>query len=125
MTTVRAATGSDAETGKTLYAIHCSSCHGATLYGSVNAPSLRNVSRAALDFWLGTGRMPAHLPYAQDIHQRPIFSPAQIASLTEFVMSQSRGSTIMPHVDNTGDLVRGRTLFIMNCAACHGVTGSG
>ncbi|HEY5313416.1 MAG TPA: cytochrome c oxidase assembly protein, partial [Pirellulales bacterium] len=41
--------------GQMLYQIHCSSCHGASLEGSANAPSLRNVSTDAVDFYLTTG----------------------------------------------------------------------
>ena len=40
-------------------------------------------------------------------------------------MSRSHGSTVLPLVDNTGNLARGRTLFIENCSACHGATAQG
>ena len=108
-----------------LYQIHCSSCHGASLEGSANAPSLHSVSTDAIDFYLTTGRMPAILPYGQSEHRTPIFSPAQIDALVAFVMARSHGSTKMPYVDNTGNLVRGRALFTANCSACHGATAKG
>lgn len=111
--------------GAMLYGIHCSSCHGANLQGSANAPSLRNASIDAVQFYLTTGRMPATLPYAQNQHRTPIFSPAQIDALVAFVMARSHGSTTLPYVDNTGNVVRGRALFTANCSACHGATAEG
>jgi ubiquinol-cytochrome c reductase cytochrome c subunit len=111
--------------GQALYQIHCSSCHGASLQGSANAPSLRNVSIDAVQFYLTTGRMPAIAPSEQNQHRTPILSPAQIDALVAFVMSRSRGSTVLPFVDNTGNLARGRALFMANCSACHGATAQG
>ena len=111
--------------GQTLYQIHCSSCHGASLQGSANAPSLRNVSIDAVQFYLTTGRMPAIAPSEQNQHRTPILSPAQIDALVAFVMSRSHGSTALPFVDNTGNLARGRALFMANCSACHGATAQG
>jgi ubiquinol-cytochrome c reductase cytochrome c subunit len=111
--------------GQSLYQIHCSSCHGANLEGSVSAPNLRDVSTDAVELYLTTGRMPAIVPSEQNQHRTPIFSPAQIDALVAFVMSRSHGSTVLPLVDNTGNLARGRALFIANCSACHGATAQG
>jgi ubiquinol-cytochrome c reductase cytochrome c subunit len=111
--------------GQALYQIHCSSCHGMSLQGSPIAPSLREVSIDAVQFYLTTGRMPALVPSEQNQHRTPIFSPGQIDSIVAFVMSHSRGSTILPYVDNQGNLARGRALFMANCSACHGATAQG
>jgi ubiquinol-cytochrome c reductase cytochrome c subunit len=111
--------------GRSLYQIHCSSCHGANLQGSANAPSLRDVSLDAIDFYLTTGRMPTSVLSGQNQHRTPIFSPAEIDALIAFVMSRSHGSRVVPLVDNAGNLARGRALFIANCAACHGATATG
>jgi ubiquinol-cytochrome c reductase cytochrome c subunit len=111
--------------GERLYQIHCSSCHGATLAGSASAPDLRDVSTDAVEFYLTTGRMPAIGPSEENQHRTPLFAPAQIDALVAFVMSRSRGSTVLPFVDNTGNLVRGRALFIANCSACHGAMAQG
>ncbi len=111
--------------GEQLYQIHCSSCHGGALEGSARAPSLRDVSIDAVDFYLTTGRMPAIVPSVQNEHRTPSFSPGQIEALATFVMSRSHGSTTIPYVDNAGNLQRGRSLYIANCAACHGATAQG
>jgi ubiquinol-cytochrome c reductase cytochrome c subunit len=111
--------------GRNLYQIHCSSCHGANLEGTTSAPSLQNVSVNAVEFYLTTGRMPAIVSFEQNQHHTPIFSPAQIDALVAFVMARSHGSTVLPLVDNTGNLAHGRALFIANCSACHGATAQG
>ena len=114
-----------ATSGSNLYAIHCSSCHGANLRGSVNAPSLLDVSTNAMEFYLTTGRMPAIVPYEQNQRRTPALSPGQIDALVAYVMSRSHGSTAVTLVDNTGDMAHGRALFIANCSACHGATAQG
>ncbi|MBC5816267.1 MAG: cytochrome c oxidase assembly protein, partial [Candidatus Eremiobacteraeota bacterium] len=120
---VSAASGITA--GRMLYTIHCSACHAASLQGTARGPSLRAESRAGVDFWLSTGRMPASVPYIQDVHKRSILGPRQIKELTDFVMSRSGGSNTLPSVEDSGDLAHGRALFMANCAACHGATASG
>ncbi|MEO9170409.1 MAG: cytochrome c oxidase assembly protein [Candidatus Baltobacteraceae bacterium] len=111
--------------GEELFAVHCSSCHGANLEGSANGPYLRNVSRMKVEFYLTTGRMPASVPGIQNTRGSPRFTPSQIDALVGFVMSRSQGSNAVVAVDGTGNLQRGRTLFIANCSACHGATGKG
>ncbi len=117
--------GANVDEGRKLFAIHCSACHGANMEGSARAPKLTSASRASVDFWLSTGRMPASVPHIQDMHERSLFDALQINQITDFVMSHSRGSQVLPHVDTSGNLGRGRTLFMGNCAACHGATGAG
>ncbi len=121
----RPAVAANVDRGKLLYETHCSSCHGANLEGSANGPFLRMVSRNAVDFYLSTGRMPASVPGAQNIGRTPIFSPDDIANIVGFVMSRSSGSNEPVHIDTSGDVVRGRALFIANCSACHGATAMG
>jgi ubiquinol-cytochrome c reductase cytochrome c subunit len=111
--------------GRDLFAVHCSSCHGVHLEGSANGPNLRAVSRMTVEFYLTTGRMPASVPGIQNVAGTPRLSPAAIDALVGFVMSRSRGSNAEVRVDNTGNLQRGRALFIANCSACHGATGKG
>ena len=45
--------------GKKLYEVGCASCHGTGGQGSSDGPSLVGVGAAAVDFQVGTGRMPA------------------------------------------------------------------
>ena len=59
------------EEGKKLFAVGCASCHGLNAEGGGNGegkmagPSLIGVGAAAVDFQVGTGRMPAMQPGAQ------------------------------------------------------------
>lgn len=101
--------------GAALYNLYCASCHAVNLKGS-DAPSLRDISQMKLDFHLTTGRMPPdHAP----------LPPAQINAIVSYVMSRSKGSTSAVHIDDSGNIQRGRALFIANCSACHGATAKG
>ena len=48
--------------GRAPYLQYCATCHGTDLRGGLNAPSLRGVAAADVDFMLSTGRMPAPEP---------------------------------------------------------------
>ncbi len=117
--------GSTNQEGRFLYQVHCSSCHGLRLEGSTSAPPLVDVNAAQVDFYVGTGRMPATVPYQQQLHRTPIFSQQQISGLIDYLTAVSHGSRKVPHIEGSGDLERGRTLFMANCAACHGAAASG
>ncbi|MCZ9340541.1 cytochrome c, partial [Streptomyces sp. TRM76130] len=52
------------EEGKQLYAVGCATCHGTGGQGTTDGPSLVGVGAAAVDFQVGTGRMPAQQPGA-------------------------------------------------------------
>ncbi|MDQ2679504.1 MAG: c-type cytochrome [Candidatus Eremiobacteraeota bacterium] len=117
--------GTAATVGGNIFDQRCSSCHGVNLEGSVNGPNLRNVSRMEVQFYLTTGRMPASVPGVQNVHETPRFAPQQIDAVVNYVMSHSHGSNAMARVDNTGNMQRGRALFIANCSACHGATAKG
>lgn len=112
-----------AGSGSTLYKAQCSSCHGANLEGA-DAPSLRNVSRMKVEFDLTTGRMPRSDAGSTTAKAPPLL-PAQIDAIVDFVMSRSHGSNAQIYVSPTGNIQRGRALFIANCSACHGVTAKG
>src|SRR5215470_14237898 len=45
--------------GRKLFVNGCSSCHGINAQGTTDGPSLIGVGAAAIDFQVGTGRMPA------------------------------------------------------------------
>ena len=115
------------EDGKKLFQANCASCHGLDLEGTVNAPSLIGVGAAAVDFQVGTGRMPmqAHGPQAPD---KPVqFTEDQIQSLAEYVATTAPGPGIPDEdlLDGEGDLANGAELFRINCAMCHNVAGAG
>jgi ubiquinol-cytochrome c reductase cytochrome c subunit len=101
--------------GAALYNLYCASCHAVNLKGS-DAPSLRDIGRMKLDFHLTTGRMPP---------DRAPLPPEQINAIVNYVMTRSTGSTSAVHIDDRGDIQRGRALFIANCSACHGATATG
>lgn len=110
----------------TLYAMQCATCHGTSLQGTALAPPLLKVSAAAVDFMLTTGRMPARIPSAQAEQRPSALSGAQIRQLVDYISQRSGGSTSLPQVDPTaGDIVRGRSMFVANCAACHGAFAEG
>src|SRR5450631_175997 len=52
------AASQDVTAGKQLFLANCTSCHGVNAEGRSNAPSLVGVGAAAVDFQVGTGRMP-------------------------------------------------------------------
>lgn len=116
--------------GKDLYESGCASCHGTLGQGSEDAPPIVNVGDAAVDFMLRTGRMPAALPENQAaIAGTPKYSDAERARIVRYVASlgspAAQGPAI-PAIDAaTGDLQRGRRLFLENCAACHGIAATG
>jgi len=53
-----AAAEAQVEDGAKLFAANCATCHGMNLQGTTQAPSLIGVGAAAVDFQVGTGRMP-------------------------------------------------------------------
>lgn len=111
--------------GKALYMTRCASCHGALGQGSNLAPGLIGKSAPDIHLMLDTGRMPASVPYLDEIHERPRFTFPQMTAITNYVLSfDARSDRSLPQVSG-GDVLRGRALFAENCAACHGATGDG
>ncbi|QNO38690.1 c-type cytochrome [Protaetiibacter sp. SSC-01] len=115
------------EEGEKLFAANCASCHGLQAEGTEDAPSLIGVGAAAVDFQVGTGRMPmaANGPQAEE---KPIqFTEPQIAALAAWVASLGPGPSIPDerYLQGDGDLAAGAELFRINCAMCHNVAGAG
>ncbi len=116
--------------GKDLFLRACASCHGQAAQGGRQAPSLIGVGPAAVDFQVGTGRMPLASFYAQADRKPVRYSQAQIAELAAYVYDQS-GDTgpLVPVVTaqdlSAADLAHGGALFRYNCAQCHGAAGGG
>ncbi len=83
---------------------------------------------AAVDFQVGTGRMPAQQPGAQIPRKKVIYSQAEIDQLAAYVASLGAGPTIptKSQVSPEGaDIAKGGELFRTNCAQCHNFTGKG
>jgi ubiquinol-cytochrome c reductase cytochrome c subunit len=107
-----------------VYAQRCSSCHALSLLGTADGPPLDGVGAAYTDFMLRTGRMPAAIPTGQPLHERALLEDAQIRAVVAYVTRVGGGDPTLPVVGR-GDPVRGRTVFVQNCQACHGVSGRG
>ncbi|MGI5257373.1 cytochrome bc1 complex diheme cytochrome c subunit [Streptomyces angustmyceticus] len=114
--------------GKKLFAVGCASCHGTGGQGTSDGPSLVGVGAAAVDFQVGTGRMPAQQPGAQVPRKKNIYTNAQIDQLAAYVASLGPGPSV-PSKEQYGsdgaDIGKGGELFRTNCAQCHNFTGKG
>jgi len=116
------------EEGKKLYATGCASCHGTGGQGTSDGPSLVGVGAAAVDFQVGTGRMPAQSPGAQVPEKPPVYTQAQIDQLAAYIASLGPGPSIPTEeqYDPAGaNTAAGGELFRTNCAQCHNFTGEG
>ncbi|MFE7842503.1 c-type cytochrome [Streptomyces sp. NPDC057474] len=116
------------EEGKKLYAVGCASCHGTGGQGTTDGPPLVGVGAAAVDFQVGTGRMPAQQPGAQIPKKPVVYSQAEIDQLAAYIASLGAGPEIPTEnaYDPEGaDIAEGGELFRTNCAQCHNFTGKG
>ncbi|AOP46281.1 c-type cytochrome [Streptomyces lydicus] len=114
--------------GKKLYAVGCASCHGTGGQGTSDGPSLVGVGAAAVDFQVGTGRMPAQQPGAQVPRKKPIYNNAQREQLAAYVASLGPGPSVPDKSEYSSDganIGKGGELFRTNCAQCHNFTGKG
>jgi ubiquinol-cytochrome c reductase cytochrome c subunit len=116
------------EEGKKLYTVGCASCHGTGGQGTTDGPSLVGVGSAAVDFQVGTGRMPAQQPGAQVPKKKVIYSQSQIDQLAAYVASLGAGPitpTEKQYSPDGADIAKGGDLFRNNCSQCHNFTGKG
>ncbi|MFC8435245.1 c-type cytochrome [Streptomyces sp. NPDC057253] len=114
--------------GKKLFAVGCASCHGTGGQGSSDGPSLVGVGAAAVDFQVGTGRMPAQQPGAQVPRKKVIYTQAEIDQLAAYISSLGAGPTIPTEAQygpDGADIAKGGELFRDNCTQCHNFTGKG
>ena len=115
--------------GRKLYEVGCASCHGTGGQGSSDGPSLVGVGSAAVDFQVGTGRMPAATSQgAQVPRKKPVYTQTQIDQLAAYIASLGAGP-VVPTKQQYGpagaDIAKGGELFRTNCAQCHNFTGKG
>jgi quinol---cytochrome-c reductase cytochrome c subunit len=116
--------------GRSLFESNCASCHGTEAEGSAVAPPLQGLGPATVDFWVSTGRMPLANPTAQPLRKPPRFNRRQTLQIVAFVSSLAPTSPDFPNgipTVNTAsaNLAEGMSMFVLNCAPCHTVTGSG
>ena len=115
------------EEGGKLFASNCASCHGLNAEGSAAGPTLIGAGALAVDFQVGTGRMPmaASGPQAE---VKPVqFTQPQIEAMAAWVADLAPGPAVPPnrYIAGDGDAASGAELFRINCAMCHNVAGAG
>jgi ubiquinol-cytochrome c reductase cytochrome c subunit len=112
--------------GQQLYETNCTTCHGTDATGTDNGPSLQGVGPAAVNFQVSTGRMPLANPADQPQRQPSQFTPEETAALVAYVASIAPGGPAIPDVSiENGNLATGMSLYLGNCASCHGAGASG
>lgn len=121
----RTHTSSQLQLGQTLFEENCSSCHGTDAQGSALAPNLQGLGAATVDLWVSSGWMPLANPTAQPIHKPNKFDRAQTVAIANWVGSLAGGMPI-PHPDIAkASVAQGMSVFALNCAPCHTITGAG
>ncbi len=113
--------------GEALFSANCSSCHGPEALGTTRAPNLQGLGAGTVDFWVSTGRMPLANSSVQATRKPPRFNRLQTLEIAAWVQSLTPGEGVQVPVVRTdhADLEAGNTLFTLNCAACHTITGAG
>ena len=128
------ASSEDIKAGKDLFVANCATCHGTNAEGRTDSdgntigPSLIGVGAAAVDFQVGTGRMPMQASGPQAARKAPQFNEKQTEQLAAYVASLGPGPSV-PTADavdpSKGDAVKGGQIFRVNCAMCHNAAGAG
>jgi ubiquinol-cytochrome c reductase cytochrome c subunit len=123
--------------GRALFLVGCSSCHGkngegiVTKRGNQFGPSLAGVGAAAVDFQVGTGRMPMARPGVQADKKKNVYSAEEISAMAAFVASLGPGPAVPPkeYYDSEGvdeeAVARGGQFWRTNCTACHNFAAKG
>ena len=128
--------------GRQLFLVGCSFCHGQNGEGvrtqdgeSQLGPSLVGVGAAAVDFQVGTGRMPMAQPGQQAPRKAVAYDEEETAALASYVASLGPGPAIPDSSDYSVEglsaaerqeaIVRGGQIFLTNCTACHNFAGAG
>ncbi len=112
--------------GQKLFAANCATCHGQQAQGTENGPSLIGVGAAAVDFQVGTGRMPMQMSGPQALSKPVQFTDEQTQALAAYVASLAPGPAIPTQSQlEGGNVSNGGELFRINCAMCHNVAGAG
>ncbi|MGV3103432.1 cytochrome bc1 complex diheme cytochrome c subunit [Rothia sp. 32237D007AR] len=121
-------TAEDISEGQKLFLANCATCHGTKAEGSADGPSLIGVGAAAVDFQVGTGRMPMQMQGIQAQLKPGQFNDEQTQQLAAYVASLGAGPTIPEeeYLDVAqGDAANGAKVFLANCAMCHNAAGVG
>jgi ubiquinol-cytochrome c reductase cytochrome c subunit len=127
--------------GRELFLVGCATCHGQhgegvdTVNGNHYGPPLAGVGAAAVDFQVGTGRMPMSQPGAQNPTKQEAFDQGEIDALAAYVASLAPGPAVPDEADyslaglsedeRVEAVARGGLIFRTNCTACHNFAGKG
>jgi ubiquinol-cytochrome c reductase cytochrome c subunit len=116
--------------GENLFEANCASCHGVDGTGGVVGVNLVGLGPATADFWVSTGRMPLGNIAMQPIQKTSRFTRKQTLEIAAFVGSLGPAAkgfpSGIPSINlKHADLTEGNAMFVLNCAACHTITGSG
>jgi ubiquinol-cytochrome c reductase cytochrome c subunit len=121
-----------AQEGKALFDNSCITCHGREAQGvEGRGPSLVGVGSAAVEFQVGTGRMPMARQEAQAEEKAPQFDKDQTKQIGQYIQEIGGGPRLPggEYVEdltkNPEALARGGELFRVNCTSCHGFGGGG
>ncbi len=125
------------EEGRELFLVGCASCHGengegiTTQEGKNYGPSLVGVGAAAVDFQVGTGRMPMTNMSPQAPRKKPVYTEEEIEQLAAYVATLGPGPSV-PAEEFTDwqtateeEIAEGGEFFRTNCTACHNSVGAG
>ncbi|MFT4299032.1 MAG: cytochrome c [Aeromicrobium sp.] len=127
----------DVEAGRQLFVIGCASCHGQNAEGVVSdgggnyGPSLIGVGAAAVDFQVGTGRMPMGQTSPQAPRKAVEYTDEEISQLAAYIASLAPGPSIPEeeYLDyesaSAEEISLGGEFFRTNCTACHNSVGAG
>jgi ubiquinol-cytochrome c reductase cytochrome c subunit len=131
------ASARDIDAGRKLFLISCASCHGmnaegiTTKSGGNYGPSLIGVGAAAVDFQVGTGRMPMSLTGPQAPRKTPALDDEETSQVAAYIASLGPGPAIpeSKELNLTGvsadEIREGGEFFRTNCTACHNSVGAG
>jgi len=135
--TAETTTSQDVEVGRELYLVGCASCHGKnasgieTQSGGNYGPSLIGVGAAAVDFQVGTGRMPLAQTAPQAPPKEPQYTDEETRQLAAYIASLAPGPAVPDeeYTDISGksdeEIAEGGEFFRTNCTACHNSVGAG
>jgi ubiquinol-cytochrome c reductase cytochrome c subunit len=113
--------------GQALFDASCASCHANDGSGTARGPNLQGLGAGTIDFWVSTGRMPLADSSVQPAEKPSRFNRTETLEIAAFVQSQTPGTGVPVPVVNlsNANLEAGGSLFTLNCAACHTITGAG
>lgn len=113
--------------GEALFNANCASCHGINAAGGTGGTSLVGVGAAAVDFQVGTGRMPLQNSAPQAPKKEVQFTDTEVKQISAYVASLAPGPALPDekYLQADGDAAHGAELFRINCAMCHNVAAAG